>query len=303
MEKAKIKVAVHDGDFHADDVFAIAALQRIFAVEVIRARDPKVLASCDMRVDVGGVYDHKQQTYDHHQVGGAGTHSDGVPYAGFGLIWKHFGEKICGDTDVAKYVEQRLVEPIDANDNGFPLWRDRCIPDVFPCSLDDIVKLFNPTWIEESGGIDVAFAQAVVLAGTILERQILFARSIAVAREKVERAIVEAKDKRIIIFDEPGPWTELVTDMSSIAIFIVYLSPSGNWRVRCVPPVVGSFAKRLAFPEAWAGRTDGELAKLTGVADATFCHKDRFLACASSKKGAIAIAKKALKRSTGALSW
>lgn len=35
--------------------------------EIIRSRDPEQLASCDIVVDVGGVYDPKQHRYDHHQ--------------------------------------------------------------------------------------------------------------------------------------------------------------------------------------------------------------------------------------------
>lgn len=35
--------------------------------EIIRTRDPVKLEKCDVVVDVGGVYDHKQHRYDHHQ--------------------------------------------------------------------------------------------------------------------------------------------------------------------------------------------------------------------------------------------
>lgn len=32
-----------------------------------RTRDPEVLKTCDIVVDVGGVYDHSAKRYDHHQ--------------------------------------------------------------------------------------------------------------------------------------------------------------------------------------------------------------------------------------------
>ena len=34
-----------------------------------RTRDPAVLNTCDIVVDVGGVYDEKTQRFDHHQRG------------------------------------------------------------------------------------------------------------------------------------------------------------------------------------------------------------------------------------------
>jgi len=34
---------------------------------IIRSRDPEVLSTCDIVVDVGAVYDHEKKRYDHHQ--------------------------------------------------------------------------------------------------------------------------------------------------------------------------------------------------------------------------------------------
>ena len=35
--------------------------------EIVRSRDQTVLDTCDIVVDVGGVYDPSMQRYDHHQ--------------------------------------------------------------------------------------------------------------------------------------------------------------------------------------------------------------------------------------------
>ncbi|MGH2895464.1 MAG: MYG1 family protein, partial [Solirubrobacteraceae bacterium] len=51
-------IATHDGSFHADEVFAIAALGLLGEpFEVVRTRDRDVLARADVRVDVGFRYD------------------------------------------------------------------------------------------------------------------------------------------------------------------------------------------------------------------------------------------------------
>ena len=67
-----VKIATHDGVFHADEVFALAVLKLYFEkehkqIEIIRTRDLERISSCDIAVDVGGKYSHKEQVYDHHQ--------------------------------------------------------------------------------------------------------------------------------------------------------------------------------------------------------------------------------------------
>lgn len=40
-----------------------------FTLALKRSRDPAVLDSCDIVVDVGAVYDESKQRFDHHQRG------------------------------------------------------------------------------------------------------------------------------------------------------------------------------------------------------------------------------------------
>ena len=57
-----IKVAVHDGMFHADELLAVTLLTEALGgveVEILRTRNPQRLAEVDLRVDVGeGLLDH-----------------------------------------------------------------------------------------------------------------------------------------------------------------------------------------------------------------------------------------------------
>jgi uncharacterized UPF0160 family protein len=57
---------------------------------------------------------------------------------------------------------------------------------------------------------------------------------------------------------------------------------------------LAGFKNRKDLPQAWAGKVNEELQKITGVADATFCHNARFTCGAGSKEGALALAKLAL---------
>jgi uncharacterized UPF0160 family protein len=58
--------------------------------------------------------------------------------------------------------------------------------------------------------------------------------------------------------------------------------------------VLGSFENRRDLPAAWAGLDGPELAALTGVEDALFCHAKRFLVVARSREGIDALAAQAL---------
>src|SRR5579863_9180565 len=95
-----MKVATHSGVFHADDVIAYLILRRAGQIDgipghFVRTRDQSIIDAADIVFDVGAVYDPDKGRYDHHQRGGAGTRSNGVPYAAAGLIWRHFGIRFC----------------------------------------------------------------------------------------------------------------------------------------------------------------------------------------------------------------
>src|SRR3954462_10048781 len=114
-----MKVATHDGSFHADDVFAVAALRMVHpGLEVVRSRDPGVIGDADLRVDIGLRDDPASGDFDHHQRGGAGERANGIPYASFGLVWRAFGPRLAGSEDAATAIDERLVQGVDANDTG-----------------------------------------------------------------------------------------------------------------------------------------------------------------------------------------
>src|SRR3989344_4225767 len=104
--KPKTVVVTHDGSFHADELFACATLS-IWAekegrrIKIIRTRNQEIIEKADIVVDVGMQYDPSKNRFDHHQKGGAGRRAESpeISYASFGLVWKHYGEKICDKED------------------------------------------------------------------------------------------------------------------------------------------------------------------------------------------------------------
>src|SRR6516162_1390126 len=153
--RCPMRYGTHDGTFHADDVFAAAVLFECDKTTeqmsvVVRSRKPEILADCDLRFDVGAKYWVASNDFDHHQPGGAGARPNGIPYASFGLIWKHFGHKTLPPTlaeqdYVIAAVDERLVQPVDAADCGCELFMLNT-PAVLPYSVSAAVGSFNPSW-------------------------------------------------------------------------------------------------------------------------------------------------------------
>lgn len=298
MEK-KIVIATHSGMFHPDDVFAVATLLSILesspvTPRVTRTRDGAQIERADFAVDVGGRYEPEENRFDHHQEGGAGKRSNGIAYGSFGLVWRKFGEKLVGSAESALRIEKRLVAPIDAADNGQDLSLE-IIPGVSPYLVDDFIYGLRPTWLEGAEFIDQRFSEAVSVARRILEREVKNAEAALLGNKKVLASYEESPDKRIVVMDNFYPWREILSALPEPHFAVFPREDEGAWNAKAVPQELSSFRNRGAFPESWAGKRDKELARLSGVPDALFCHSGRFMVVAKSKEGAIALAKLALK--------
>jgi uncharacterized UPF0160 family protein len=277
-------IAVHDGSFHADDVFAAAALRIIYPdARIIRTRDVEELRKADFRVDVGGRHDPLNGDFDHHQNESVGVRENGIPYASIGLIWKHYGNQITGNPLVTDSLDQKLIQIIDANDNGYSMpWDGQ---ETVPYSISRMVESFNPTWEDLNPDYLTAFEEVTVIAKRILQNEIKKMRGRDKAKDLVIRAMKESDGMPYILLDRACPWQDLVVEHSD-ALYVVHPSATGDWRIRAVPKTKGGFELRKPLPKAWAGLREQDLRELTGVAGAKFCHKERFIASAETQEDA-----------------
>ena len=81
-------------------------------------------------------------------------------------------------------------------------------------------------------------------------------------------------------------------------LYVVSPDSQGNnyWKIKAVrEDPDASFKNRKDLPESWAGKRDKELAEVTGVSDAIFCHNKLFIAVAGSKEGALKLARIAVR--------
>lgn len=286
---SNITVVTHNGIFHADDVFSVAALQKVVAsFTLLRTRDTETIEKADIVIDVGGQYDPDNGRFDHHQRGGAGQRENGIPYSSFGLIWQKYGLQICNeDPDIANAVDNGLVSTIDAIDCGHV---EGVIEGI---SLSQTISMFNPSW-EEDDDIDKCFDEAVIFASRLLERFIASAKGGVKAREIVAQAIEDAADPRVIVLKQFTPWKRTVHALSEDALYMIYPSQTGQWRIQTVPVEPGSFENKKPLPAAWGGLSNDELKQATGIADAMFCHNGLFIAGAESFESVMKMANLAL---------
>jgi uncharacterized UPF0160 family protein len=292
-----MKVATHPGNFHADDVFAVAALGLAAGpLEIVRSREDEVLAAADARVDVGGRSDPATGDFDHHQKGGAGERPNGIGYASFGLVWRHHGAELAGSAEAAAAIDERLVQGIDANDTGQTI-TESLVGGIRPMTVSGVIAAMNPAWDEEltPDEEDALFAQAVAVATRIIEREIAGAGGFQRARRLVHDAIGRADDPRVIELDRNMPWRDAVVSRAPEALFVIYPKSDG-WGLQAVPQAAGGFANRKDLPAEWAGRSGPDLAEVTGVEDAMFCHAARFYASAKTREGITALVEQALRR-------
>ena len=284
-------IVTHNGNFHADDVFSVAALKSIFSsFTLIRTRDLEIIAKADIVIDVGGEYDPETDRFDHHQRGGAGQRENGIPYSSFGLMWQKYGLEICNNNqDIANALDAGLVSTIDAIDCGHV----KGVPEGI--SLSQTISMFNPTWQEDSH-FDSCFDKAVDFASQVLTRFIASANGGISAKTIVANAIANAQDPRVIVLEKYTPWKRTVHALSDEALYMIYPSGTGQWRIQTVPVEPGSFEDRRPLPKEWAGLSDKTLQDETGIDDAMFCHNGLFIAGAESFESTMKMAVLALQQ-------
>jgi len=308
-------IATHSGKFHADDVWAVAVLHILFPdADIIRTRDPALIEAADFAVDVGGIWDPATGRFDHHQKGFSGARPSGVPYASAGLVWReyggqcvralaatHVGHELSDDKarEMAHAIDTDVVQYLDLSDVGAA----KNAPGGY--GLSAVVSGFNPNWLDEQrlgyGAAAeeyrlAAFRRAMALLADILVNAVKYRVGALLAVEQVRQSTALEGGRLLLLKNSALPWTQLVRKEMPKVLFVISHSLSeGRYLLHTVPMSAESFQARADLPQAWAGLRDAELAAVTGVADATFCHNGRFIAAAKSYEGAHAMALLALR--------
>ena len=287
-----MKIVTHNGRFHSDDVFAVATLLLVYPdAEVVRSRDEEMVRSADIVVDVGFVYDPEAKRFDHHQPEGAGEREGGIPYSSFGLVWKKWGREIAGEEE-ALLIDKKLGYPIDALDNGISIAENK-FPEIREYTIYDLFSSYIDTDEYDEEVLLEKFLECVGIARALLKREIDIARKEIAGAKIVKEIFAKSEDRRIIILDKNLPWQKTLVPEPE-ALYVIYPRKDGSWGARAIPKHLIGFESKKSFPQSWGGKGAKELAKMTGVEDAVFCHKGLFICVAKTEEGALKLAKIAL---------
>jgi uncharacterized UPF0160 family protein len=289
-------MGTHSGNFHADDVYAIAALTLIYPeYKITRSRDENELKKCDFLVDVGGVYDHENKIYDHHFANGP-AYDDGLKMSSIGLVWKHYGPEICGSEIISERVCDKFIRTLDAHDNGITLTQSAPNSyNVGDISISSLINVMNPPDLKD---VNLIFEKEVVKAKEVILAYIAREQHWVNCKTHVTEALqkAHAQGLKYIEVGENISWVEhlLNLDVKGEILFVLYPS-DGKWYSRTVPVELNSFASRKDFPKEWAGLRDEEFSKISGVKDGVFCHHSCFIMGTKSRESTEKLIQKALK--------
>jgi uncharacterized UPF0160 family protein len=308
-------IVTHGGKFHADDAWAVATLKVLYPdADLVRTRDPAIIATADFVIDVGGIWDPAAGRFDHHQKGFSGARQSGVPYASAGLVWRdygarcvaalaeaHTGQRLSDDSaqQIAYAIDNDVVQYLDLSDVGAA----KNAPGGY--GLSAVVSGYNPNWLDEErlGYGEAAdayrleqFKRAMLFLTDVMANSVKYRVGAALAVEQVRNAEVLEGGRVLYLKNGALPWTTVVRkEMPKVLFVISHNLNEQRYMLHTVPVSAESFDARADLPAEWAGLRDADLAAVTGVADAGFCHNGRFIAAAKSYDGIYLMAVQALK--------
>ncbi|MDM9628325.1 MYG1 family protein [Rhizobium sp. S152] len=290
-------LVTHSGGFHADELLSSVILTRLFPdARIVRSRAPEWITPAADRIiyDVGGAYDGDARIFDHHQRG-APLRDDGQPYSSFGLIWKHYGRDYLAALGLpADHIESlhasfdaSFVLPIDLTDNGALSPSGPLAGLTLPSLLETLKPNFDDN---EPGADDRAFHAALAIARTFAEAKIGKSAAKLRAETIVEQAIVETGAGRVLELPMGMPFRPAIVKSGADHLLFVVHPRDKDWCLTGIRREEEGFALRADLPKSWAGLSNGELESVCGVKGASFCHNGRFIAAATTREAALAMA-------------
>ncbi len=213
-----LNVAIHDGAFHADDLFSIALLEELCeysscTLRVIRTRDSELLAKADMRVDVGGKFSIETLDFDHHQNDQSLVQNNGIKHSAFGLLcqWAMTG-------DFQNIYREKFVLGIEAQDNtgkNHPSY----------LGVGFMVQSFLPAY-GTNENFDEMFELARAVVRTLFKRTLVATQGFLAAEEDAKASIVSEAADGIVVMNKR---VTILPFLHPEWKFVVSPDPTGGW--------------------------------------------------------------------------
>jgi uncharacterized UPF0160 family protein len=222
-------------------VYLLRQLPAFNPSTLIRTRDPALLETCDIVVDVGGEYNPANNRYDHHQRSFNETFpGHNTKLSSAGLVYLHFGKellaqslKVPGSDEKVGIVWEKLykdfIEAIDAIDNGISVYDSAALSAAniekrfhdSGLSISSLVGDLNVNWNDPpsppgqpaQSNENAHFEAASTLIGEAFMRKLMYyAHAWLPARDIVHAAYAKRKvydsRGRILSFERPLPWKD-----------------------------------------------------------------------------------------------
>ena len=263
------KAYTHSGLFHADDVFAWAAIKIAFGYyKLVRVdKVPDDIDDTDIVFDIGGgKFDHHKDILDYRP--------NGIPYAAFGLIMREFYPKMGLDEDSYKYLDNIFIKKMDAYDNAY---------NDDPNVLSNAITTFYPAWDEED--TEEAQMKAFNKATDV---------AVALLRSHIDNATAKIRAKRladdlshevyhtVVFLDQFMPISGMFRSNPEVH-WIGFPSNRGGYNISSVP---GPYARNKSLlPKVHSSELPEGM---------KFMHIGRFLANFDSKESAMKYAEQYL---------
>lgn len=285
-----VKLAVHDGQFHADELLAISLLELFWfehMAEIVRTRNPELLSEC-VRVDVGeGIFDH------HGPRAEAGI-------AACSRVW----EVLKRSRLVPAYAQETLddvVEVVAAWDTGDASKGES--PLAFVHAYSAAASAFEADgdcggWLPPGTNAAITFGAAHRAVLSFLRSKLAAAHSADKAKAAAESCIEAAGDDPVVVFDRASrcaPVKEMLWIRKSPAVFYVSPEAEDDWRILCAADPAEEeftpFNSRKLLNEEFRGLRGDELSEKSGVPGGIFCHAAGFIAGFKTREAAVEFAK------------
>lgn len=265
INKNNVVVAVHAGEFHADDTACCALLQLTYGVGNVNIKREFKIESTDgldFILDVGQIDEIREDLIrlDHHPASGKQedkgvltTVKNGngeiipIPHCAFTklaqLVWEDESQEVQNE------LLQTVLVPLAMQDNGIEV--SGYAPRAFPFPF---VHAFNGAWDEDGAPMMQyeRFMQAVDIVRQVLERIIIRTHSKFAAASIINDAIANSKDG-IVVLPRFAPWQDYVlaaNDGQPTWRLVVFPSNRGGYMIQVVPKEAGSFASWVNIPES-----------------------------------------------------
>jgi uncharacterized UPF0160 family protein len=288
-------IVTHNGQFHADEVFAYTLLNTIFPDnKLVRTRDANIIEKADIVIDVGFTYNPDKDRFDHHQEDCNETFTDDILISSAGMVYKKYGisylKTILGVENISEelYLDfyKNLVEEVDAIDNGLKQNNDKFSINT---GISRMIARFNSDKVFDNDIQFNKFMEAVKYTEYVSKIIImeLYSKDTMFAEEykRISLLIDENNDKQYIIVDfDCLNWYKCVNKYynkntyKDIINWIIY-KDNENWRIR----TINYESKKLKDEKYLRDNVNNK-------DEILFVHKANFIASASTLETIVEIA-------------